>query len=87
MEKFVFRLKRVLIFKNFFQWYETCNIKIPDIPIINKSLEDKEFCSAVFLDIEKAFNKVWHNYQDPLFQANIQSTRVIPFIRNFNGEN
>lgn len=27
---------------------------------IRKSLEEKEYCSAVFLDIQQAFDKVWH---------------------------
>jgi hypothetical protein len=28
--------------------------------IINKDLEEQEYCSAVFLDINQAFDKVWH---------------------------
>lgn len=28
--------------------------------VINKALEDKKYCSAVFLDISQAFDKVWH---------------------------
>jgi len=28
--------------------------------IINKTLEDRQYCSAVFLDISQAFGKVWH---------------------------
>jgi hypothetical protein len=27
---------------------------------INKALENKQYCSAAFLDISQAFNKVWH---------------------------
>jgi hypothetical protein len=27
---------------------------------INKSLENKQYCSAAFLDITQAFDKVWH---------------------------
>jgi hypothetical protein len=27
---------------------------------INKALENKQYCSAVFLDISQAFDKVWH---------------------------
>lgn len=29
--------------------------------IIRNSLENKKYCSAVFLDIQQAFDKVWHN--------------------------
>lgn len=29
--------------------------------VINKSLEDKKYCSSVFLDISQAFDKVWHD--------------------------
>lgn len=28
---------------------------------VNASLERKQYCSAVFLDISQAFDKVWHN--------------------------
>jgi hypothetical protein len=28
--------------------------------ITNKTLEDRQYCSAVFLDISQAFDKVWH---------------------------
>jgi hypothetical protein len=28
--------------------------------IINKALENQKYCSAVFLDVSQAFNKVWH---------------------------
>ncbi|PZC85941.1 hypothetical protein B5X24_HaOG214306 [Helicoverpa armigera] len=28
--------------------------------VISRALEDKRYCSAVFLDISKAFDKVWH---------------------------
>lgn len=28
---------------------------------INKALEEKKYCSALFLDISQAFDKVWHN--------------------------
>ena len=28
--------------------------------IINKTLEDRQYCSAVFLDTSQAFDKVWH---------------------------
>ena len=28
--------------------------------IINRALEDKKYCSAVFLDVSQAFDKVWH---------------------------
>jgi hypothetical protein len=27
---------------------------------INEALENKQYCSAAFLDISEAFNKVWH---------------------------
>jgi len=27
---------------------------------MNNSIEEKEFCSAVFLDVTQAFDKVWH---------------------------
>jgi hypothetical protein len=27
---------------------------------INKALENKQYCSAAFLDISQAFNKIWH---------------------------
>jgi hypothetical protein len=27
---------------------------------INKALENKQYCSAAFLDISQAFDKVWH---------------------------
>jgi hypothetical protein len=27
---------------------------------INEALENKQYCSAAFLDISQAFNKVWH---------------------------
>jgi hypothetical protein len=27
---------------------------------INKALEDKQYCTAVFLDVSQAFDKVWH---------------------------
>jgi hypothetical protein len=30
------------------------------IQVINKSLEDKKYCSTVFLDVRQAFDKVWH---------------------------
>jgi hypothetical protein len=29
--------------------------------VIEKSLENKEVCSAIFLDVEQAFDKVWHD--------------------------
>src|SRR5215475_12329229 len=28
--------------------------------IINKAFEEHKYCSAVFLDVSQAFNKVWH---------------------------
>jgi hypothetical protein len=28
--------------------------------LLNKTLEDRQYCSAVFLDISQAFDKVWH---------------------------
>jgi hypothetical protein len=28
--------------------------------IINKALDDQQYCSAVFLDVSQAFDKVWH---------------------------
>jgi len=28
--------------------------------VINKALDDKHYCSAVFLDVSQAFDKVWH---------------------------
>jgi hypothetical protein len=28
--------------------------------IINKALEDRQYCTAVFLDVSQAFDKVWH---------------------------
>jgi hypothetical protein len=27
---------------------------------INEALENKQYCSAAFLDIYQAFNKIWH---------------------------
>jgi hypothetical protein len=27
---------------------------------INEALDNKQYCSAAFLDISQAFNKVWH---------------------------
>jgi hypothetical protein len=27
---------------------------------INRATEDKNYCSAVFLDVSQAFDKVWH---------------------------
>jgi hypothetical protein len=30
------------------------------VDTINKALEDKNYCPAVFLDVSQAFNKVWH---------------------------
>jgi hypothetical protein len=30
---------------------------------INEALERKQYCSAAFLDITQAFNKVWHTGQ------------------------
>lgn len=31
------------------------------IKVINEAFEKKLYCSAVFLDIQQAFDKVWHN--------------------------
>lgn len=28
---------------------------------IHKSMENKEFCSAAFMDVSQAFDKVWHD--------------------------
>ena len=28
--------------------------------IINKALDDQQYCSAIFLDVSQAFDKVWH---------------------------
>jgi hypothetical protein len=28
--------------------------------IINKAMEEQQYCSAVFLDVSQAFDKVWH---------------------------
>lgn len=28
--------------------------------IINKALEEKQYCSAIFLDVAQAFDRVWH---------------------------
>jgi hypothetical protein len=28
--------------------------------VINKTLEDRSYCTAVFLDISQAFDRVWH---------------------------
>jgi hypothetical protein len=28
--------------------------------IINKALDDRQYCSAVFLDVSQSFDKVWH---------------------------
>jgi retron-type reverse transcriptase len=30
------------------------------VDTINKTLEDKKYCPAVFLDVTQAFDKVWH---------------------------
>ena len=30
------------------------------VDVINKDLENKRHCSAVFVDISQAFDKVWH---------------------------
>jgi SET domain-containing protein len=27
---------------------------------INKAMEEEQYCSAVFLDVSQAFDKVWH---------------------------
>jgi len=27
---------------------------------INKALEDQQYCTAVFIDVSQAFDKVWH---------------------------
>jgi hypothetical protein len=31
-----------------------------DVKKINEALENKQYCSAAFLDISQAFDKVWH---------------------------
>ncbi|CAG4969687.1 unnamed protein product [Colias eurytheme] len=31
------------------------------VDVISRSLEEKKYCSAVFLDISQAFDKVWHD--------------------------
>jgi hypothetical protein len=41
--------------------YSTINQVHRIIYIIEKTLENKSVCSAVFLDIEQAFDRVWHN--------------------------
>ena len=33
---------------------------VRDAHEINKTLEDKKYCSSVFLDISQAFDKIWH---------------------------
>jgi len=30
------------------------------VDTINKALEGQKYCSAVFLDVSQAFDKVWH---------------------------
>ena len=43
------------------------------IDIINKAFEEHKYCSAVFLDVSQAFDKVWHHgliYKIKLYQQN-----------------
>jgi len=30
------------------------------VDTINKTLENRQFCTAAFLDVSQAFDKVWH---------------------------
>jgi hypothetical protein len=35
-------------------------LRHPDPNIIHRALENRQYCTAAFLDISQAFNKVWH---------------------------
>jgi hypothetical protein len=44
----------------FRQRHSTTEQTHPIIQRINEALENKQYCSAAFLDISQAFDKVWH---------------------------
>jgi hypothetical protein len=44
----------------FRQRHSTIEETHPNIQKINKAFDDKQYCSAAFLDISEAFDRVWH---------------------------
>jgi hypothetical protein len=44
----------------FWQGHSTTEQMHRIVQRINQALENKQYCSAAFLDISQAFNKVWH---------------------------
>lgn len=52
------------------------------ISVIQKTFEDKEYCSAAFLDIQQAFDKVWH--PGLLFKTkSLLPSTIFQIIRSF----
>jgi hypothetical protein len=45
----------------FRQWHSTIQQIHCLTNVINKALEDKKYCAAVFLDVSQAFDRVWHS--------------------------
>jgi hypothetical protein len=43
---------------------------------INEALENKQYCSAAFLDISQAFNKIWHT---GLLYKTVSSSELCPY--------
>lgn len=51
---FLFKISNILSrYRMYFQMYRVANV-------FENTLEEKKICSSVFLDVTRAFDKVWH---------------------------
>ena len=72
-----------------FRWYHStiqqCHLVI--IIIINETLDAKELCPTVFLDIKQAFDQAWHSgystRSNKIFHVNITWTLSATFLTHF----
>ena len=46
--------------------------------MISQTLEKKKYCSAVFLDIQQAFDKVWHEGLLYKLNATLLHLKILP---------